>query len=140
MGMSWQPSLRSCLRPSVFAAGCKLHRPEQELPRLLKRLALLTATATRWNWLERPGRGVKSAVARGIHLCTFLRRESAPLDDLALKSPAETVLSLDRLQKDFEGRYTIFRQIGQGSWATVYRAEQLPLGRSVALKILHGYL
>ncbi len=39
------------------------------------------------------------------------------------------------------GRYTIERRLGEGGFATVYQATQLPIGRQVAIKVLtHGTL
>ena len=35
------------------------------------------------------------------------------------------------------GRYTIQRVLGAGAFGAVYEATQLPLGKRVALKILH---
>lgn len=39
--------------------------------------------------------------------------------------------------QNFEGRYVIEAELGQGGYGAVYRARQLPLGRSVAIKVLH---
>lgn len=38
------------------------------------------------------------------------------------------------------GRYRILGELGRGSFATVFRAEDTPLGRQVALKVLHPAL
>jgi serine/threonine-protein kinase len=37
-------------------------------------------------------------------------------------------------------RYRILRRLGSGGMATVYRAEQMPLGRDVVVKVLHAHL
>jgi len=44
------------------------------------------------------------------------------------------------LQSALEGRYVLERQLGRGGMATVYLAQDLKHGRSVALKILHPEL
>ena len=52
----------------------------------------------------------------------------------------ESVLDpLDRLQS-LSGRYRIERELGRGSMATVYLAEDLKHGRRVALKVLRPEL
>ncbi len=38
------------------------------------------------------------------------------------------------------GRYNVRRVLGVGSFGTVYEAVQLPLGRHVALKVMHPHL
>src|SRR3954462_15596112 len=37
-------------------------------------------------------------------------------------------------------RYRILRRLGGGGMATVFRAEQMPLGREVVVKVLHSHL
>lgn len=37
-------------------------------------------------------------------------------------------------------RYQVISQLGSGGWSTVYRARQLALGQTVAVKILHQHL
>ena len=43
-----------------------------------------------------------------------------------------------RLGTILDGRYKVLSRIAQGSMGVVYRAERLRLGRSVAVKFLHG--
>ncbi|HET8670267.1 MAG TPA: serine/threonine-protein kinase, partial [Candidatus Saccharimonadales bacterium] len=40
--------------------------------------------------------------------------------------------------KTIRGRYNVLKKIGEGGMAVVYLAEQVNIGRSVALKVLHG--
>ena len=48
--------------------------------------------------------------------------------------------SSDRLQSALTGRYTISRELGAGGMATVYLAEDVKHGRSVAVKVLRPEL
>ncbi|MEP6729583.1 MAG: zinc-ribbon domain-containing protein, partial [bacterium] len=41
------------------------------------------------------------------------------------------------LRRATGSRYRIMRRLGGGGMATVYRAEQMPLGREVVVKVLH---
>ncbi|HEV8151114.1 MAG TPA: serine/threonine-protein kinase [Gemmatimonadales bacterium] len=47
---------------------------------------------------------------------------------------------LSRLREALAGRYSIDRELGQGGMATVFLAQDLRHGRSVALKVLHPEL
>ncbi|HEU5304542.1 MAG TPA: protein kinase, partial [Gemmatimonadales bacterium] len=49
-------------------------------------------------------------------------------------------LLLDRLQAALSGRYQIERELGRGGMATVYLADDLRHGRTVAIKLLHAEL
>jgi serine/threonine-protein kinase len=44
------------------------------------------------------------------------------------------------LRRATGSRYRILRRLGSGGMATVYRAEQMPLGRDVVVKVLHAHL
>ena len=44
------------------------------------------------------------------------------------------------LRRATGSRYRIMRRLGGGGMATVYRAEQMPLGRDVVVKVLHAHL
>jgi TolB-like protein len=48
--------------------------------------------------------------------------------------------SSDRLQEALTGRYTVSRELGAGGMATVYLAEDVKHGRSVAVKVLRPEL
>lgn len=48
--------------------------------------------------------------------------------------------ALARLQAALAGRYTVERELGQGGMATVYLAQDLKLGRPVAIKVLRPEL
>jgi serine/threonine protein kinase len=59
---------------------------------------------------------------------------TCPLDGSALSSaPREDPL----LGRTIKGRYRIASRLGDGGMGAVYRAEQLSVGRTVALKVLH---
>ncbi len=47
---------------------------------------------------------------------------------------------ISALRKATGSRYRIVRRLGGGGMATVYRAEQMPLGRDVVVKVLHSHL
>ena len=44
------------------------------------------------------------------------------------------------LRRATGSRYRIIKRLGGGGMATVYRAEQMPLGREVVVKVLHSHL
>ena len=54
-----------------------------------------------------------------------------------LEKPDDEITSLRRATGN---RYRIMRRLGGGGMATVFRAEQMPLGRDVVVKVLHSHL
>ena len=54
-----------------------------------------------------------------------------------VEKPDEEITALRRATGS---RYRIMRRLGGGGMATVYRAEQMPLGRDVVVKVLHAHL
>ena len=47
---------------------------------------------------------------------------------------------ISALRRATGSRYRILRRLGGGGMATVFRAEQIPLGRDVVVKVLHAHL
>ena len=47
---------------------------------------------------------------------------------------------ITQLRRATGGRYRVLNRLGGGGMATVYHAEQMPLGRDVAIKVLHPHL
>jgi serine/threonine-protein kinase len=47
---------------------------------------------------------------------------------------------ISALRRATGSRYRIIKRLGGGGMATVYRAEQMPLGRDVVVKVLHPHL
>ena len=73
------------------------------------------------------------------HAAACSRCETA-LPDLSgtpLEKPDDEITALRRATGS---RYRILRRLGGGGMATVYRAEQMPLGREVVVKVLHAHL
>ncbi|HEY2065408.1 MAG TPA: serine/threonine-protein kinase [Gemmatimonadaceae bacterium] len=54
-----------------------------------------------------------------------------------LEKPDDEISALRRATGN---RYRILRRLGGGGMATVFRAEQMPLGREVVVKVLHAHL
>ena len=54
-----------------------------------------------------------------------------------LEKPDDEISALRRATGN---RYRILRRLGGGGMATVFRAEQMPLGREVVVKVLHSHL
>jgi serine/threonine-protein kinase len=54
-----------------------------------------------------------------------------------LEKPDDEISALRRATGS---RYRILRRLGGGGMATVFRAEQMPLGRDVVVKVLHAHL
>jgi serine/threonine protein kinase len=63
---------------------------------------------------------------------------TCPEDGTALLSVMEEQDPM--LKTVLDGRFEVLERIGGGGFATVYRATQHPLGRSVAVKVLHARL
>jgi serine/threonine-protein kinase len=47
---------------------------------------------------------------------------------------------ISALRRATGSRYRVLRRLGGGGMATVFRAEQMPLGRDVVVKVLHSHL
>src|SRR4051812_43542233 len=47
---------------------------------------------------------------------------------------------ISALRRATGSRYRIIGRLGNGGMATVFRAEQVPLGRDVVVKVLHAHL
>ncbi len=47
---------------------------------------------------------------------------------------------ISALRRATGSRYRVLRRLGGGGMATVFRAEQMPLGRDVVVKVLHAHL
>jgi serine/threonine-protein kinase len=56
---------------------------------------------------------------------------------LATEKPDDEITALRRVTGS---RYRILRRLGGGGMATVYRGEQMPLGRDIVVKVLHSHL
>src|SRR3954471_6392934 len=54
-----------------------------------------------------------------------------------LEKPDDEITALRRATGS---RYRILRRLGGGGMATVYRGEQMPLGRDIVVKVLHSHL
>jgi serine/threonine-protein kinase len=59
-----------------------------------------------------------------------------PQDGAAVRRPGERPDPF--VGRVIKGRYKVERQLGRGGMGTVYLAEQLSVGRKVALKVLRG--
>ena len=73
-------------------------------------------------------------------LAAACSRCATGLPDLAgapLEKPDEEIMQLRRATGS---RYRVLRRLGSGGMATVYTAEQMPLGRDVVVKVLHPHL
>jgi serine/threonine-protein kinase len=56
---------------------------------------------------------------------------------LSTEKPDDEITALRRVTGS---RYRILRRLGGGGMATVYRGEQMPLGRDIVVKVLHPHL
>jgi len=73
-------------------------------------------------------------------LAATCSRCGGPLPEVAgvpLEKPDDEISALRRATGS---RYRILRRLGGGGMATVFRAEQMPLGREVVVKVLHAHL
>ena len=69
--------------------------------------------------------------------CSRCTLELPDIAGTPLERPDEDITALRRATGT---RYRVMRRIGGGGMATVYRSEQMPLGREVAIKVLHQHL
>ena len=67
-------------------------------------------------------------------------RCSVALPSLAGMSVEKPDDEITALRRATGSRYRILRRLGGGGMATVYRGEQMPLGRDVVVKVLHPHL
>ena len=67
-------------------------------------------------------------------------RCSAELPEVIGPPPAKPDDDISALRRATGSRYRIIKRLGGGGMATVYRAEQMPLGRDVVVKVLHPHL
>jgi serine/threonine protein kinase len=73
-------------------------------------------------------------------LAATCSRCGEPLPEVSgtpLEKPDDEITALRRATGN---RYRIVRRLGSGGMATVFRAEQMPLGRDVVVKVLHAHL
>ena len=69
--------------------------------------------------------------------CSRCSASLPAVDGTPQEKPDEEITNLRRATGS---RYRILRRLGGGGMATVYRAEQMPLGRDVVVKVLHAHL
>jgi serine/threonine-protein kinase len=69
--------------------------------------------------------------------CSRCGSELPEVSGAPLERPDEEISAL---RKATGNRYRILRRLGGGGMATVFRAEQMPLGREVVVKVLHAHL
>src|SRR5438445_12974527 len=67
-------------------------------------------------------------------------RCTAALPDVSGTPHEKPDEEISALRKATGSRYRILRRLGGGGMATVFRAEQMPLGREVVVKVLHAHL
>lgn len=63
-----------------------------------------------------------------------------PLPSVTSPPPEKPDDDITALRRATGSRYRIMKRLGGGGMATVYRAEQMPLGRDVVVKVLHPHL
>jgi serine/threonine-protein kinase len=73
-------------------------------------------------------------------LAATCSRCTTALPDVAGPPTEKPDEEITQLRRATGSRYRVLRRLGAGGMATVYTAEQMPLGRDVVVKVLHPHL